>query len=576
MYIETVPNRNSPPCILLRESYRQRGKVKKRTIVNITNWPVALVEGLRILLRGGQAIENFEQSFHILRSRPHGHVAAVYTTAGKLDLEKILSSDPCPERAAVMAMIVARILEPRSKLATARELAEETCCSTLAAHVGIEQVTEEHLYKAMDWLLERQEQIEKQLADKHLKEGSLVLYDVSSTYFEGQSCPLAQRGHSRDGLKDRLQIVFGLLCSPQGCPVAVEVFEGNTADPKTLGKQIEKIRKRFGMLKVVLVGDRGMITQARITEELQDAEGLEWITALRSNQIRKLKEKGTIQLSVFDKMDLAQIQDGDYPGERLIVCRNPLLAQERKRKRQELLEATDHELDKIVAATQRDKRALKGKDAIGIRVGKLIGRYKMGKQYKITITDTGFAYERRQDSIDAEAMLDGIYVIRTSVAEKELGASDAVRAYKSLSQVERAFRSYKSVDLKVRPIYHFLADRVKAQVFLCVLAYYVEWHMRISLAPLLFDDQDKEAAQAMRSSIVAPAQRSSSAKAKDQTKRTQDDLPVHSFQTLLADLGTIVRNTIKPDLPGAPVFEKTTIPTPLQQRALDLLGVTIN
>jgi len=292
MYIETVPNRNSPPCILLRESYRQRGKVKKRTIVNITNWPVALVEGLRILLRGGQAIENFEQSFHILRSRPHGHVAAVYTTAGKLDLEKILSSDPCPERAAVMAMIVARILEPRSKLATARELAEETCCSTLAAHVGIEQVTEEHLYKAMDWLLERQEQIEKQLADKHLKEGSLVLYDVSSTYFEGQSCPLAQRGHSRDGLKDRLQIVFGLLCSPQGCPVAVEVFEGNTADPKTLGKQIEKIRKRFGMLKVVLVGDRGMITQARITEELQDAEGLEWITALRSNQIRKLKEKG--------------------------------------------------------------------------------------------------------------------------------------------------------------------------------------------------------------------------------------------------------------------------------------------
>lgn len=576
MYIEIVPNRNSSPCILLRESYRQSGKVRKRTILNITSWPKALVSGLSILLRGGQAIKEVPQSFRIIRSKPHGHVAAVYATAKKLGLENMLSRKPCAERAAVMAMIVARILEPRSKLATARALAQETCCSTLATQAGLEQVTEDDLYKAMDWLLERQGQIEKQLAGKHLKEGSLVLYDVSSTYFEGQSCALAQRGHSRDGRRDRPQIVFGLLCNPQGCPVAVEVFEGNTADPKTLGKQIEKLRTRFGIQQIVLVGDRGMITQARIKQELQDKEGLGWITALRFNQIRKLKEKGAIQLSVFDEMDLLEIQDGEYPGERLIVCRNPLLAQERKRKRQELLEATDLVLAKIVAATQRDKRALQGKENIGIRVGKIIGRYKMGKHYKITITDTGFSYERREDNIAAEAMLDGIYVIRTSVAEKQLGASETVQAYKSLSQVERAFRSCKSVDLKIRPIYHWLADRVRAHVFLCMLAYYVEWHMRAALVPLLFDDQDKQAAQALRSSIVAPAQRSSSAKAKDLTKRTQDNLPVHSFQTLLDDLGTIVRNTIEPALPDAPVFEKTTIPTPLQQRALDLLGVRID
>jgi transposase len=472
-----------------------------------------------------------------------------------------------------MALIVARILDPRSKLATARAINKETCSSTLADFAGLDQVTEDELYAAMDWLYARQEQIEKQLADKHLKGCSLVLYDVSSTYFEGQSCPLAQRGHSRDGRSEMPQIVFGLLCNAQGCPVAVEVFEGNTADPKTVGKQIEKLRTRFGIEQIVLVGDRGMITQARIKEELQKAEGLGWITALRFNQIRKLKEKGAIQLSLFDTRDLLEIQDGEYPGERLIVCRNPFLAQQRKRKREELLEATEHELAKIVAATQRDKRALEGKENIGIRVGKIIGRYKMGKHYKLTITDTQFTFERRQDTIAAESALDGIYVVRTSVAEKQLGASETVQAYKSLSQVERAFRSYKTVDLKVRPIYHWLADRVRAHVFLCMLAYYVEWHMRVALAPLLFDDQDKQEAQAQRSSVVAPACRSASAKVKDHTKRTPENLPVHSFQTLLNDLGTIVRNTIAPAMPGMPTFEKTTIPTPLQQHALDLLGV---
>jgi transposase len=575
MYIEAVPNRNSPPCILLRESYRHNGKVKKRTVLNITSWPESVVEGLRIVLRGGQAIEDFEQSFQIIGSKPHGHVAAVYGTARKIGLESVLSDRPCPERAAVMAMIVDRIINPRSKLATARALAGETCCSTLADSLGLEQVTEDALYKAMDWLIARQEQIEKQLAAKHLRQGCLVLYDVSSTYFEGQCCALAKRGHSRDDRKDRPQIVFGLLCTAQGCPVAVEVFEGNTADPKTLSKQIEKLRTRFGVEQVVLVGDRGMITSARIKQELQTVEGLEWITALRFNQIRTLKEKGAIQLSLFDEMDLMEIQDSDYPGERLVVCRNPLLARERKRKRQELLEATEKHLDKIVAATQRNKQTLKGKENIGIRVGKVIGRYKMGKHYAITITDTEFAYERRQESIDAEAVLDGIYVIRTSVAENRLGATEVVQAYKSLSQVERAFRSYKSIDLKVRPIYHWLSDRVRSHVFLCMLAYYVEWHMRASLAPLLFDDEDKQGAQALRSSVVAPAQRSVSAQKKDYSKRTADDLPVHSFQTLLDDLGTIVRNTIKPKLKGTTAFEKTTIPTRLQQRALDLLGMKI-
>lgn len=473
-------------------------------------------------------------------------------------------------------MLVARIIDPRSKLATARGLNPETCFSTLGEMLGVSLADEDELYLAMDWLLERQEKIENSLAKKHLAEGALVLYDVSSTYFEGQSCPLAQFGYNRDQKKGKLQIVFGLLCNAQGCPIAVEVFEGNTGDPTTLVKQIEKVRSRFGIKQVVWVGDRGMITSARIKQDLQKVEGLDWITALRSSQIRALVEQEVIQLSLFDEQDLAEIESSDYPQERLIACRNPLLAESRAKTRVELLQATERELDKIVAATQREKRPLKGAAKIGIRVGKVLNAKGVGKHFKIQITDASFSYQRDTESIATEAALDGLYVLRTSVSANTMEAAETVRAYKSLSTVEQAFRSYKTVDLKVRPIYHHLADRVKAHIFLCMLAYYVEWHMRSSLAPMLFDDQNFATAQAMQNSVVAPAHRSDIALTKAQKKRTEDDFPVHSFQTLLADLATIVKNRVASNLPGTRItFDKITEPTRLQYKALDLLGVSV-
>ena len=575
MYIESVPNRNSPPCILLRESYRQGGKVRKRTLCNLSQWAPELVEGLRTLLKGGVAVEHPEEAFEIVRSRPHGQVAAVVGTLRKLGLDRLLSSRRCRERDRVVAMIAARLIDPRSKLATARELDEPTLSSTLGELLEVASADEDALYAAMDWLLERQERIENKLAERHLAEGTLVLYDVSTTYFEGRKCPLAKRGHSHDGKRDKLQIAFGLLCHRQGCPVAVEVFEGNTSDPRTFSSQIKKVRERFGIERVVWVGDRGMITEARIDEDLRGVEGLEWITALRAPQIRALVTNGALQLSLFDEQDLAVITAPAYPGERLIACRNPLLAAERSRKREELLSATEAELDKIVAATQREKRALKGQDRIGIRVGKVLGRFKMAKHFRLTITDDGFRYERDHERIAQEAALDGIYIIRTSTPEEALSADDTVAAYKSLSRVERAFRSCKSVGLKVRPIFHRLADRVRAHVFICMLAYYVEWHMREALAPMLFDDDDPQAAQSLRVSVVAPAQRSLSAARKARTKRTADDLPVHSFQTLLQDLATITKNRLQPNAAQIPAFEKTTRPTAIQQRALDLLGVPL-
>ena len=402
-----------------------------------------------------------------------------------------------------------------------------------------------------------------------------MLYDVSSTYFEGECCPLAQRGHSRDGKKDTLQIVFGLLCNRAGCPVAVEVFEGNTADPKTLSCQIEKLRKGFKLACVVLVGDRGMITEARIREELKPIDGLGWITALRAPAIRQLSEAGAIPLSLFDTFNLAEIQSPTYPDERLIVCKNPGLAEQRAKTRQALLQATERELDKIVAATTRAKRPLKGEARIGVRVGKVLNRFKMAKHFRLHITEMGFSYERDEGRIAEEAALDGIYVIRTSLPITQLETEETVRAYKDLAHVERAFRSYKTVDLKVRPIYHHLASRVRTHVFLCMLAYYVEWHMRKALAPLLFDDDDKPTAQAQRDSIVAPATPSPKADRKALTKRTAEGFPVHSFPSLLADLATIAKNRIRPKLPGATAFDQITQPTPLQRRAFDLLGVTL-
>jgi hypothetical protein len=573
MYIECVPNRNSPPAILLRESWREGKKVRKRTLANLTKWPAELVEGLRLLLRGGTAVPKFDEAFEVVRSRPHGHVAAVLGTLRRLALEHLIAPKPTEERSLVVAMMVARILDPRSKLATARGLGEETGFNTLGELLGVESADEEELYAAMDWLLQRQPEIEAQLARRHLEEGALVLYDVTSTYFEGQSCPLAQWGHSRDGKKGKRQILFGLLCKREGCPVAVEVFEGNTGDPMTLAPQVRKLKERFGLSRVVLVGDRGMITEARLQEDLQGVEGLDWLTALRAPAIRQLVEEGALQLSLFDERALAEIHSPAYPKERLIVCRNPFLAQERAQKREALLSATERELDKIVAATNRAKRRLKGQDRIGLRVGKVLNRFKVGKHFILMVTETGFSYQRDVARIAEEAALDGIYVIRTSVPKDQLGTEETVRAYKDLAGLERAFRSYKTVDLKVRPIYHYLADRVRAHVFLCMLAYYVEWHMRKALAPLLFEEDDKESAEALRTSVVAPAQPSPKARRKAQTKQTEDGTPVHSFQTLLADLATIVKNRIQPKLPGAEPFDQITRPTSLQQQALDLLGV---
>ena len=575
MHIERVPNRNSPPAVLLRQSYREGGKVRKRTLANLSKLPDHAVEGLKILLKGGTAINQLEDAFEITRSRPHGHVAAVLGTLRKLELEQLIDSAPSRERDLVVAMIVARIIDPSSKLATARGLNPQTCISTLGELLGVSSADSDELYAAMDWLLERQAEIETALARRHLEEGTLVLYDVSSTYFEGETCPLAQFGYSRDRKKGKLQIVFGLLCNSQGIPVAVEVFEGNTGDPTTLAAQIDKVRHRFGLKRVVFVGDRGLITQARIDEQLKNIEGLDWITALRAPQIRQLVEQEYLQLSLFDQQDLAEIESPDYPGERLIACRNPMLAAERTRKREELLQASEQELDKVVAATNREKRRLSGAANIGLRVGKVLNRFKMAKHFHLEITDTDFRYQRNQESIAAEAALDGLYVIRTSVSSELFDPADTVRAYKSLSTVERAFRSYKTVDLKVRPICHRKDGRVRTHIFLCMLAYYVEWHLRHALAPMLFDDEDKATAKALRNSMVASAPRSSSAKNKVQKKRTATDFPVHSFQSLLKDLVTIVKNRVQAKLPGTSVtFDKITCPTPLQQKAFDLLEVS--
>ena len=573
MYIDTVPNRGSPPAILLRESSREAGKIRKRTLANLSSWPPAQIEALRRVLRG-ETLVPAEEVFETVRSRPHGHVAAVLGTLRQLGLESLLGAKRTRERDLCVAMLVARILEPRSKLATARALGAETLHSSLGEVLEVENADEDQLYAAMDWLLKRQPRIEQQLAARHLHDGTLTLYDVTSTYFEGRHCPLARRGHSRDGKPDKLQIVLGLLTNGEGCPVAVEVFDGNTADPRTLGSQVEKVRERFGLQSVVWVGDRGLITDARIREEFRTRPGLGWITALRAPAIRKLVAGGALQLGLFDERDLAEITGPQYPGERLIVCRNPLLAAERARKRDELLAATGRELEKVAAATRRAQRPLRGKEKIGLRVGRVLGRFKMAKHFRLQIEDTGLGYERDAERIAGEAALDGIYVIRTNVPREKLGPEGAVRSYKQLAVIERAFRSLKSVDLKLRPIYHRKADRVRAHVFLCMLSYYVEWHMRKLLAPILFDDHDKEGGERLRESIVAPAQRSPQAEAKARTKRTLDEGPVQSFQSLLADLATIVKNKHRPKNAAALEFEVITTPTPHQQRAFDLLGVS--
>ena len=574
MYIDSVPNRNSPPAILLRESYREGGKVKKRTLANLSKWPPPLIAGFKTLLKGGAAVADLAATVDITRSTPHGHVAAVLGVLRQLRLDRLIGAPESPERQRVLALIAARILDPGSKLATARGLAADTARDSLAGELGLGKVGEDDLYAAMDWLLQRQDAIERRLATRHLEDGSLVLYDLTSVYVEGRRCSLARHGYSRDGKRGKLQIEFGLLCNRDGCPVAVEVFDGSTADPATVPSQIDALRRRFGLDRVVLVGEGGMLTEARIREDLAPA-GLDWIGALRAPAIRRLVESGAVQMSLFDRTDLVEVKSDAYPGERLMVCRNPLLGAERARKREALLQATERLLDPIAAAVQRPQRPLTGQDKIALRVGKVIGTYKMAKHFDLEIADASFRYRRKPDSIAAEAALDGLYVVRTSLPADALDATETVRAYKSLSAVERAFRSLKTVDLKVRPIYHYAAHRVRAHVFLCMLAYYVEWHMRQRLRPLLFHDDDPAAAQAARPSIVAPAQVSISAQEKARTKRTADGWPVHSFRTLLDDLATIVRNRVAARLPGAEPFDVVTRPTALQREAFKLLGVRI-
>ncbi len=574
MYIESVPNRSSPPAVLLRESYRHNGKVKKRTLANLSKWPPALVEGLRLLLKGGTAVERLDEAFDIQRSLPHGQVAAVLGTLRDLRLDRLIGPRS-PERDRVLAMIAARVLDPGSTLATARGLAEATATSSLADSLQLGTVDEDDLYSAMDWLLERQNRIERSLAKRHLTDGALVLYDLTSVYMEGTTCPLAKRGYSRDGKRGTLQIEFGLLCDATGCPVSVEVFPGNTADPATVGPQIERLRERFGLSKVVLVGDRGMLTEARIREEVHPA-GLDWISALRGPAIRTLVETGSVQLSLCDEQDLVEIRSDLYPGERLMVCRNPLMAQRRAHRREALLEATEALLESIVVATTREKRRLRGEEQIGARVGTAIGRYKMAKHCDWSIDEHGVVHsERRAESIAAEAALDGLYIIRTSLPEEELNAQATVQAYKRLSTVERAFRSLKTVDLKVRPVFHRTENRVRAHVLLCMLAYYVEWHMRQRLAPLLFDDEDSAGADAERTSVVAPARVSASARRKAARTCTDDGMPVQSFRTLMKDLATLTKNRVVPRIPGAEPFDVLTRPTELQAEAFRLLGVRI-
>ena len=572
MYIEAVPNRNSPPAILLRESYREDGKIKKRTLLNLTDWPTELVEGFRTLLKGGKASPVGEEAIIVHRSFPHGHVAAALGALRKIGLDRVLGPAGNRCRDLVMAMVVMRLLSPASKLATARMLDAATASTSLGEVLKLGDVDENELYIALDWLGERQEHVEKVLARKHLHDGTLVLYDVSSSYVEGRCCELAKRGYNRDGKKGKLQIVYGLLCAPDGCPVAVEVFEGNTADPSTLGAQIDKLKQRFGLKHVVLVGDRGMITQARIDEELRPA-GLDWITALRAPDIQALAVGGVLQMSLFDDRDMASVTSPDFPGERLIVCRNPDLAKLRTHKREELLAATERDLGKIAAAVGRQRRPLRGEAEIGVRVGRVINRHKMAKHFDLTIGEASFSFRRKHDAIAAEAALDGVYVVRANVPAADLDDAATVAAYKSLAQVERAFRCLKTIDLHVRPIHHWNADRVRAHVFLCMLGLYVEHHMRDKLGPMLYDETDHEAASAARVSIVAKAERSQAAKAKEATGHTADGLPVHSLRTLLADLATYSRIEAATALNQKYVFTLYTRPTPTQQRAFELLGV---
>ena len=549
---------------LLRRSVREGDTVKNETLGNLSHLPDHLIDLIRRVLKG-EAFAPVSQLFEATGSLLHGHVQAVRTAMGHLEFDSLIASQRSRQRDLVCAMVAGRILAPHTKLATTRWWHT----TTLAEEFDVTDANEDDLYAAMDWLLERQGAIEKKLAARHLGEGSLVLYDLSSSYFEGTTCPLAKLGHDRDGKKGKLQVNYGLLTDRCGCPVAVSVYDGNTNDAKTLMPQVDKLKKDFGIQTLVLVGDRGMISQKAI-DELKDHDGIAWITALKTMQIRALVEGGQLQLGLFDEKNLFELSHPDFAGERLIACRNPELAKLRTHKRQSLLEATEKELAKVKGMVERGR--LGGRDAIGVRVGKVVNKYKVSKHFVLDIEEHRFAFHRLEDNIAQEAALDGIYIIRTSLAKKQMTADDCVRSYKSLAQVERAFRSLKTIDLKIRPIHHHLADRVRSHIFLCMLAYYVEWHMREAWRPLLFADED-QLAKTTRDP-VAPAKRSAAAEAKAASHRLDDGTPAHSFATLQQELATIVRNTCRAPNAGneAPTFNITTIPNPKQRRAFELLN----
>jgi transposase len=565
MYIEIVPNRNSRPAVLLREGWREGKKVCKRTIANLTDWPPRKVDLLRKVLKE-EPLVCATEAFSIERSLPHGHVEAVLETIKRIGLDQLIGAKRTRERDLVLALIVERLIRPCSKLATTR-LWHTT---TLAELLQVGDADEDELYHAMDWLLARQARIEQKLAARHVEEGHQVLYDVSSSYYEGHTCPLVYFGHSRDAKRGKPILVYGVLTDRQGRPVAVDVYPGNTGDPSTVSDQVGKLKQRFGLGRVILVGDRGMLTQAQI-EALKAHPGIGWISALRSEKIRQLVEQECLQRSLFDQQNLAEIYSPDFPDERLIACFNPLLADERRRKREDLLAATEHALEKILKQVQRRTKTPLSAAEIGTKVGKVISRFKMGKHFELTIAQGQFGYARRTQTIEREAQLDGLYVIRTSESSANLCAEDTVRSYKNLALVERAFRTLKGLDLQIRPIYHRSEDRVRAHIFLCLLAYYVEWHMRQALTPLLFVDETLSVDRKNRDP-VAPAKPSASVKRKKATRVTEDGLPVHSFTTLMAELGTRCRHRcrLKTD-PNSPVIYQDTDPTPIQVRALELI-----
>jgi len=565
MHVQIIPNRGSTPTVLLRESYREGTKVCKRTLANLSSLPASQVDSIRATLRG-EILQPVAQTFEITRSLAHGQVQAVQLAMQRLGFSSLLASKPCPERDLVQAMVASRILCPATKLATTRLWHT----STLAQEFGVADASEDELYAAMDWLLAGQDRIQKKLAARHLSEDSLVLYDLSSSYFEGSHCPLAKLGYSRDGKRGTLQVNYGLLTDARGCPVAISVHPGNTSDSVTFMPEVKRLREQFGIQRMVMVGDRGMISQKAIDEMSQDSD-ISWITALRSSSIRTLVEQGHLQMGLFDERNLLEISSPDFPGERLVACRNPELAKLRVHTRTALLAATEESLQKIQARVESGK--LVGKDKIGVAAGKVVNRYKVSKHFELTIADDALSFVRIQKNIDAEAAVDGLYIIRTSVKTERMDAQACVRTYKSLAQVERAFLSMKTMDLQVRPIHHHLEGRVRAHIFLCMLAYYVEWHMREAWAPLMFADEDKAAK--LTRDPVAPATRSKAAMKKVITRTLDDGSPVHSFRTLMQDLQTIVRNTCcaSKGTEDAPTFDLITTPTPKQKNALELIGL---